>query len=241
MTAAATVSLVTGSVRGLGLAVARRLRERGDRVHVVYRNSKELADALQVEFDGRVHRADLSSGAAWNALVADVVARDGGIDHVVHAVGEYVTETLERTAAIELRRMLASNVETAFLAFEATRSALRARRGSAVFFGCAGLDGLRARRRTAAYAASKSALLVLAKSWALEEAVHGVRINMVSPGQVPHEHASADTRDPAAWERIPLGRPGAPREVADVVAWLCSPQSSYVTGTDVQVAGGYLL
>ena len=120
-------------------------------------------------------------------------------------------------------------------------SSSRARRGSAVFFGCAGLDGLRARRRTAAYAASKSALLVLAKSWALEEAVHGVRINMVSPGQVPHAHASADTRDPAAWERIPLGRPGAPREVADVVAWLCSPQSSYVTGTDVQVAGGYLL
>ena len=79
------------------------------------------------------------------------------------------------------------------------------------------------------------------KSWALEEAPHGVRVNMVSPGQVPHEHASEDTLDPARWERIPLGRAGEPAEIAEVVAWLCSPRASYVTGSDVQAAGGYLL
>lgn len=241
MSAESTVSLITGSVRGLGLAAARHLRERGDTVHVVYRSSAEQARALEGEFPGRVHSADLTRAADWQRLVAAVVERDGRIDHLVHAVGEYTAGALEATTAEELRRMLASNVESSFLAFEATRGALRERHGSAVFFGCAGLAGLHARRRTAAYSAAKSALLVLVKSWALEEAPHGVRVNMVSPGQVPHADASADTRDPALWERIPLGRPGTPEEIADVVAWLCSPRASYVTGNDVQAAGGYLL
>jgi len=82
---------------------------------------------------------------------------------------------------------------------------------------------------------------VLARSWALEEAPHGVRVNVVAPGVVPHEHASADTLDPALWQHVPMGRPGEPREVADAVAFLCSPASGYMTGTVLEVAGGWLL
>jgi 3-oxoacyl-[acyl-carrier protein] reductase len=137
--------------------------------------------------------------------------------------------------------MLASNVEAAFLAIGQFRASLRASRGTAVFFGCAGLDGMGARRDTAAYTAAKSALLVLVRSLALEEARHGVRVNMVSPGHVPHEHASDDTRDPKLWERIPLGRPGSPEDVARAVEWLTSSASSYVTGVNLDVAGGWML
>src|SRR5688572_10081057 len=161
------VALVTGSARGLGLAVARHLLARGERVHVTWRSEGECARALRDEFGTRAHRADLCEPRDAGALVRAVVAQDGRLDHAVHAVGEYVSGTLASTTVEDLRRMLASNTESAFVLFDAVRAQLRAARGRAVFFGTSGLAGFRARRSTAAYAAAKSALLVLVKSWAL--------------------------------------------------------------------------
>jgi 3-oxoacyl-[acyl-carrier protein] reductase len=235
------VALVTGSARGLGLAVARHLRERGERVHVTWRTEGEGARALRAEFGPRAHRADLDDPREAEALVATVLAADGRLDHAVHAVGEYLSGPLEAATSAELRRMLASNVETAFTFFGAARAALRASRGRAVFFGTSGLDGLRARRTTAAYAAAKSALFVLVRSWAVEEAPHGVTVNLVSPGHVPHPHAHADTLDPALLAAIPLGRPGTPQDVARAVAFLCSDEASYTTGGELLVSGGWML
>src|SRR5262245_41616238 len=238
---AGKVALVTGSARGLGLAVARELRARGERVHVAWRSEGESARALRDEFGARAHRADLLEPRAAEALVAAVLAQDGRLDHAVHAVGEYVSGPLEGTALADLRRMLASNAESAFVFFGAVREPLRAARGRAVFFGTSGLAGFRARRATAAYAAAKSALLVLVRSWALEEAPHGVTVNLVSPGHVPHAHAHPDTLDEQRLAAIPLGRPGTPEDVARAVAFLCSDQASYTTGTELLVGGGWML
>ncbi len=239
--AQAPVALVTGSARGLGLAVARHLRQRGERVHVVWRTEGERARALGAEFARRAHRADLCRPEDAGRLVGEVLAQDGRIDHAVHAVGEYVSGPLAETALADLRRMLASNTESAFVFFDAVRAPLRASRGKAVFFGTSGLAGFRARRRTAAYAAAKSALFVLVKSWALEEAPHGVTVNLVSPGHVPHDAAHPDTLDEERLGKIPLGRPGTPEEVARAVAFLCSDEASYTTGTELLVGGGWML
>lgn len=241
MTTASKVALVTGSARGLGLAVARHLRARGERVHVTWRSEGSTARALREEFGPCAHRSDLAEPGAAEALVQAVLAREGRLDHAVHAVGEYVSGPLAQTSAADLRRMLASNVETAFAFLGAVRPALRAVRGRAVFFGTSGLDGLRARRETAAYAAAKSALAVLVKSWAVEEAPHGVTVNLVSPGHIPHAHAHADTLDAQRLARIPLGRPGTPEDVARAVAFLCSDEAAYTTGTDLLVGGGWML
>jgi NAD(P)-dependent dehydrogenase (short-subunit alcohol dehydrogenase family) len=235
------VALVTGSARGLGLAVARLLRARGERVHVTWRTEGKSAQALRDEFGERAHRADLLRPEDARGLAEAVLARDGRLDHAVHAVGEYVSGPLEGLPLADLRRMLASNAESAFVFFDAVRGALRASRGRAVFFGMSGLAGFRARRRTAAYAAAKSALLVLVKSWALEEAPHGVTVNLVSPGHVPHAHAHPDTLAEERLERIPLGRPGTPEDVARAVAYLCSDEAGYTTGTELLVSGGWLL
>lgn len=233
------VRLVTGSARGIGLAAARRFASSGDRVHVVYRSSQHVAAELEREFPGRVHRADLERADDWSALIDSIVRLDRRLDTLVHAVGEYVYGPLQTASADDLRRMLANNVESAFLAMQASRAELRSSKGCAVFFGCAGLEGLRARSTTAAYSAAKSALVVLARSWAAEEGLHGVRVNLLSPGFAPHEHASPDTHDREAWDSIPMGRPAALHEVVDALEWLCSERASYVTGVNLDVAGGW--
>ncbi len=238
---APSVALVTGGVRGLGLAVARKLAARGDLVHVVYRSSRAEALVLEPRFPGRIHQADALSESDLRALLAAILSRDGRLDTLVHAVGEYATGALEGFSAADLRRMLASNVESAFLVASAAREALRAARGCALFFGCAGNGSPHAWKQTAAYAAAKTALLVLVRSLAAEEARHGVRVNMISPGHIPHEHAAPDTNDPRLWERIPLGRPGSPEDVAEAAAWLCSHSAAYVTGANLDVAGGWML
>ena len=235
------VSIVTGSARGLGLAVARHLVERGDRVHVVWRTDGDSAHALRAEFEGRAHRADLTAPEAAAALIEEVRAIDERVDHLVHAVGEYVSGPLVETSLADLRRMWESNVESSYALFGAVRPSLRASRGDAVFFGCGGLAGFRARQLTAAYGAAKSALLVLVRSWAREEAPHGVRVNMISPGHVPHPDAHADTLDADRLEKIPLGRPGTPEDIARAAAFLTSQDAAYTTGTDLQVTGGWLL
>lgn len=235
------VSLVTGSVRGLGLAVARAFARRGDRTHVVWRGSAELASERREEFGERVHRADLSQPDAAEELVRAVLERDGRLDHVVHAVGAYTSGSLEETRFEDWRALLESNLETSVRLADAARAALRASRGTLVFFGCAGLEGLGARRSAAAYAAAKSALLVYARSLALEEAPHGVRVNMLSPGLVPHEHAHAETSAPERLAAVPLGRAGLPEEIAEAALWLSSERSSYTLGANLPVAGGWLL
>lgn len=235
------VSLVIGGIRGLGLAVARALRARGDLVHVTYRGSTDLAAALEPEFPERIHHCDAEDAISLTDLMDHVLSRDRRLDHLIHAVGEFTTGPLATLAHDEFRRMFRNNTESAFLAAHAALPALRETRGSMLVFGCAGLSGLRARREAAAYAAAKSALLVLTRSLAAEEGPHGVRVNMISPGIIPHEHAAADTFAKSETARIPLGRVGTPDEVAAAAVWLCSPAAAYVTGANLEVSGGWML
>jgi len=234
------VALITGSARGLGLACARRFVAQGKRVHVVWRTRSSETPELEREFGQRAHQADATSAADLARVVAEVLALDARIDHAVHAVGEFHSGALAQLQPADFRRMFASNAESAFLFARAVLPALRASRGQMVFFGAAGLEGLGARSEAAAYMAAKSALLVLARSLALEEAPAGVRVNVVSPGVVAHAHADADTLTKLAQGKVPLAGPtGTPEDVAAAVAWLCSGEARLVTGTDLLVAGGF--
>jgi NAD(P)-dependent dehydrogenase (short-subunit alcohol dehydrogenase family) len=213
-------------------------------VHVVWRSSEERVPALAERFPSRVHRADLCDEGAALALINEVLAVDGELQHVIHAVGDYAEAPLSEMDSSALRRLFESNLFSAFSVAEASRSALRAGAANAhdatlTFFGTAGLDGLRARTQTAAYAAAKSALLVLVRSLAKEEAEHGVRVNMVSPGIIPHDAAHSSTLDPLLQAKIPLGRPGTPSEIAAGVHFLTT--SRQVTGQDLGIDGGWLL
>jgi len=235
----APVSLVTGSAGGLGLAIARRLQERGDKVHVVWRSDPERGAALEEDFRGRIHRCDLARAEAAEALVERVLEIDGKIDHVVHSVGELRVGTLAETEPEDWRALFESNLLTAVHLADALREPMRETGGSWVFLACAGASRLKGRRRIAAYAALKSALLVYARSLALEEAPFGLRVNTISPGLVPHEDAHPDTLRAAEELELPMGRPGRPADVAEAAVWLSSAHASYAVGLDLEVAGGW--
>jgi len=231
------VALVTGSARGIGLDTAVDLSRLGWRTHVVWRSSNR--GELEERFPGRVHQGDVTSEEDCRRIVRAVLESDGRLDGVVHAVGEYLAGPLEGLGTNDLRHMLESNTLSAFTLIRATRAQLRKDRGAYVFFGAAGVEGLRARADSAAYFMAKTALLSMVRSVAKEEASYGVRVNMLSPGLVPHEHSSADTKALAG--SVPAGRPGRGEDLAHAVAWLLSAEAEHITGQNIDVAGGWML
>ena len=235
----APVTLVTGSSRGLGCEIAKAFQERGDKVHAVWRRDGEGTEELREQYRGRNHRVDLGEAEAAARLVERILEIDGKLDHVVHCVGDFESAPLEDTEPGRWRELLDSNLMTAVHLVDALREPMRETGGTLVLFGCAGAAELRGRRRVAAYAAAKSALLVLARSLAREEARYGLRVNTVSPGLVPHADAHPETNDPARHAAVPLGRAGTPEEVAAAVLWLSSSRSSYVVGADLELSGGW--
>ena len=234
-----SVALVTGGIRGLGLATARLLAAQGKQVHITYRESGERAAKRQPEFPGRIHQVDLAEPAEAARLVQVVWQQDGRLDSLVHAVGGY--DTGQASDAELLTAMWQSNVMTAMHMAAAARAAIESSQGAMVFFGCAGLEGHGPRQDSAAYAAAKSALLVLVKSLAVELALSGARANMISPGLIPHDAAHAGTLSEELLAKIPMGRVGRPEEVAAMAAFLISGQSAYTTGANIPVSGGWMI
>jgi NAD(P)-dependent dehydrogenase (short-subunit alcohol dehydrogenase family) len=109
--------------------------------------------------------------------------------------------------------------------------------GSIVNLGYVGISSMAGTTRTAAYSVTKAGILMLTRSLALELAPKGIRVNMVSPGQLDN---SVDLPEDYA-RRIPLGRPGTSQEIAELVAFLASEQAAYITGQNIDVAGGLML
>jgi len=237
----ARVALVTGGAQGIGLGVAEELLARGWHVHVNVRSASKRDAAAGTFGEGRVHGGDLVSRDAADALVEAVLAAEGRLDAVVHAVGPYRTARLSETSVDDFRAMYEGNVVTSLQVVEAARAALRESRGAYVFFGVAGMERWRAREVTSAYVAAKAALLVAVRALALEEAPHGVRANMISPGFVPHAEAAPDTVADDLHRKIPVGRPARMSEVAGAAAWLLSEEARHTVGQNLEIAGGWML
>jgi meso-butanediol dehydrogenase/(S,S)-butanediol dehydrogenase/diacetyl reductase len=240
------IIFLTGGSEGIGRATALRLAEEGAHVVIAARRPGPLAEtAAAVKAAGgsiETMQFDVADADAYSKAIADTVARHGRLDGLVNnAMSSYRNSILDTTLDA-WRRDFAVNSEAVFIG---TREALRAMypRKCGSIVNIASTCGLRALENMASYSASKAALIHFSAVAAMEAAKHGVRVNVVSPGQVLTEslaliHKDAAARAAQVAATIPMLRGGEPIELANVILFMLSDESSYITGTVLPVDGG---
>jgi 3-oxoacyl-[acyl-carrier protein] reductase len=237
------VALVTGASRGIGEAIARRLAAEGAEVVCAARTvealEKVVAEIRSAGGKASALELDLADPASIDAGVKSVLAGHARIDVLVNNAGVAEDNLVMRMSRDAWDRVLATNLTGVFLLTQAViKAMLRKHYGRIV--NITSVVGLMGNAGQANYAASKAGLVGLTKSVARELGSRNITCNAVAPGFIAT--AMTDKITEAAREsltgQIPLGRLGTPEDVAAAVAWLASDESSYVTGTVVNVSGG---
>jgi NAD(P)-dependent dehydrogenase (short-subunit alcohol dehydrogenase family) len=240
--------IVTGATSGIGRAAAEAFGREGASVVIVGRDETGLAEAATaVRLAGgtaAMCRADVTDDAAPDRVVQTTVNAFGGIDVLVNAAGVIATGSLEATTDEVWDRMMAVNARAPFRLMRAALPHLTARQGAVV--NVSSVNGLRSFPGVLAYCVSKSAVDQLTRCAAIELAPLGVRINAVNPGVTVtnlHRRSGMDeTQYSAFLERSktthPLGRPGQPNDIAEMIVFLASEKASWMTGETIPIDGG---
>lgn len=240
-------ALVTGASRGLGRAIACRLAAAGADVAVHFHRDEAAAaqTAALVAAEGRraeLLRADLADPTAVDAAVAEAGRAFGGLDLVVNNAGQAPVQPWDRIRPEEWSELLAVNLGGPFHVLRAVRPLLAQAGGGAVV-NVGSVVSFNGGSFGPAYAAAKAGLIGLTRSAARDWGPLGIRVNCVAPGPLdsPLAHALPAAALEAMVSQTPLRRLGTFEEVADVITWLLSNASAYLTGQTIVVDGGRIM
>ncbi len=240
------VALVTGGAKGIGRAISTLLAENGALVVVsdidlaaAQQTAQDLVDrGLNASFAG----ADVSNSDSVDSMVKEVLDRFGHIDILINNAGITRDGLLMRMKEQDWDLVMNINLKGVYLCTRAVmRSMMKQRSGRIV--NLASVVGVMGNAGQANYSASKAGVIGLTKSAAKEMAGRGIRVNAVAPGFIATEMTDKLTDEVKAdfLRSIPLGRAGTPEDVAQVVFFLVSPASDYITGQVIHIDGGMLM
>ena len=233
--------IVTGASRGIGRAIALELAKRGYRVGINYnkseREAEELAEFIneRTEGDAHIFKADVSSYNEIKNMVDSFYSNFGEIYGLVANAGIYIRKRIGEMNLEDWHRTININLNGAFYLVKASLPYIS--QGSIVFV--SSQLAFKGSESSVAYGASKAGILGLMRSLALQLAPN-IRVNAVAPGTIDTDMIASYTleRRKEREEKIPLRIIGKPEEVANVVAFLLSEDSSYITGATIDVNGG---
>ena len=241
------VAIISGGARGMGASEAKLFAREGASVVIgdVLEDEGRQTEAEINETGGRALfvRLDVTSQADWDAAVATAVQRFGGLDILVNNAGILVTSSIEDMTVEMWDQVMDVNAKGVFLGTKAAITQMKQTGGGSIvnissISGLIGQDNV-----NAGYNASKGAVRIFTKAAAVQYAADNIRVNSIHPGPIATPMTAAGRADPdrvrRTEERTPLGRYGEPEEVAYGVLFLASDESSYVTGSELVIDGGY--
>ena len=242
------VAFVSGGARGMGAAEAKLFAQEGAKVVIgdVLDEDGRKTEAEINELGGDclfVH-LDVSSEESWTSAIADTVKRFGKLDILVNNAGVVSRVKVEDISVAEWDRVMDINAKGVFLGTKAAIPEMRKAGGGSIV-NISSISGIAGQAHVSAvYNASKGAVRIFTKSTAIQYASESIRANSIHPGPIDTPMTADRLGDPVAEAesiaRIPIGRTGKPDDVAYGVLYLASDESSFVTGSELVIDGGYL-
>jgi 3-oxoacyl-[acyl-carrier protein] reductase len=228
-------ALVTGASRGIGRAIAEELASAGASVVVGYRSGQQEAEAVARAVGGSAVQADVSDPESALALVASA----GDVDILVNNAGLTRDGLLARMSDDDWRTVIETNLSSVFYTCRAVARPMMKKRSGAIV-NVSSIVGVHGNWGQTNYAASKAGIIGFTKSLARELGSRNVRANVVAPGYITTQLTDVlpEEATEAMRQQTPLGRLGAPEDVAGAVRFLCSDHASFVTGEVLLVDGG---
>lgn len=241
------IALVTGGGRGIGRAISLELAARGATVIVNYKSSAAAADEVmtQIKSAGGLAKSlqtDVSDAGQVAEMFKTVVSEFGKVDILVNNAGMTRDNVIMMMKPADFDAVIETNLRSCWLCCKtAARAMMRKRSGSII--NITSVVGIAGNGGQTNYAASKAGIIGLTKSLAKEVAARGIRVNAVAPGFVETDMTTdlTDAIKEKAIEAIPLGRMGAPEDIANAVAFLATDDAAYITGQTLVVDGGMVM
>lgn len=240
------VSIITGGAQGIGEAIALKFGQEGAKVAVCDVNlprAQAVADAIaKAGGEAAAFEVDVTDRGTIAAMVAAVMARWGRIDTLVNNAGILADAQLKKITDEQFDRVIDVNLKGTYNCTRAVVDVML-EQGSGCILNASSVVGLYGNFGQTNYAASKWAVIGMAKTWAKELGPKGIRVNVVAPGFVatPILAPMPEKVIKMMEERVPLRRVGRPDEIANAYAWLASDEASYVNGAVLEVSGGVVV
>ena len=232
------VAVITGSAKGLGKAIALSLVDDGFTLVVHYRKSGSDAEKVQNLARKKSPKSILVSGDLTDeqqveTVFGQIYKKLGRVDLLVNNVGNFLYKEFSKTTNSEFRDIIESNIYSALFCSRAVLPQMRKQKsGHIINIGAAGADEIQILEKSTPYYMAKTALYSLTKIMALEEAKHGIHVNMISPASLETDIFKAGD--------FPMARSANYEDVVKVLRFLTSDDAYYINGANIEVAGGFI-